>query len=193
MEPREFADALLARFPRSRLSDEQIDVFCQQASRFKLNFELADALYDNCHSVWPSGADLSKHAHRVEAEGKPWQNPHTWNATDCRHCAGEGRIALFTDETRIQLIAPYSSKATMTFRYNHTDLAERFARCVCSAGDAPTLGKGITKWNGSMYFRPAMSIDKRRLVDDDTKEERLAYVKELREKVGNVASTRGMS
>lgn len=162
LTPWKFTEALMDRFPRARLTNEQQQAFVGSIDKYRLDFELVDTIAETCERAWPALADVAKHASRQKHADRPYLQPHTWSESDCRHCRGEGRLALFgeflagaggSDEFQIQSAAPYSSQDAAALRFEGT-LIEMFARCVCDAGDAATLGAGIPKWGGHLrHFR----------------------------------------
>ena len=95
MTPAAFVMELKRRFPRAKLTAGQEAAFCSQVSRFRPDMELADTLWEHVQTVWPSGADIAKHARRSSGQTDRRSKAHAWSETDCRHCGGEGRITLF--------------------------------------------------------------------------------------------------
>ena len=163
MTPAAFVMELKRRFPRAKLTAGQEAAFCSQVSRFRPDMELADTLWEHVQTVWPSGADIAKHARRSSGQTDRRSKVHAWPESDCRHCGGEGRITLFgemlygtqgaMDEFHVELVGGYSSAATVRFKRDHgVTLVEMFARCACPAGDAETLW-AYPKWSGTMIVK----------------------------------------
>ena len=162
----EFLKAIEAHYPSMRpLDGDQIAAFTNgiRALEGSALERLVDPVtrayrrFPNKGEVWAvarSEGVLPEDMRRKE------NRPHVWTQTDCKHCAGEGYVALFgqmfpsaghdgMDEFIVEFAHPHSSVETVSRRETHgSDLTEVFARCYCPASDAPTVETGPIKWSG---------------------------------------------
>ena len=153
LSTREFMRNLVEEFG-GRLTDRQQDTYARKLFKFTGSqlAEIAEHLLETwTKASLPKIGDIYASANELGMlNSVHMPKPHVWFQTDCRLCAGEGRVAVFqriryqvggTLQRQIEFVIPYSGE----WPESNPELRQCVARCSCPAGEVETLGKGMPR------------------------------------------------